>query len=102
MSDAVKERSEFERFMTEECSEYILPHETGDGRWVAIAPFLFTYGIISGPMANDEWRTGYDYRWCYASLIEAEIALAHWRAANYVGEPEGWHRRIPEPKEPHE
>ena len=53
-----------------------------EGRgWCGIKPFIFTFGIFHGAD-----NVGYSGRWCYATKVEAEIALKYW---NGVGDPIG-------------
>ena len=57
---------------------------TGD--YVAVIPFLFTYGVVTGP--PEHWYS-YADRWCYHRLAVAVAAATAWDG---TGEPEGWHR----------
>lgn len=65
---------------------YLLPTPIEGGRYMAIAPFMFTYAIITGEMGD---RTSMGDRWCYKDRRAAEEAFHAWDGQ---GEPEGWHR----------
>lgn len=58
-----------------------------DARFVAVVPFLYTWGVIVGPVVHA--ATGHDDRWCYKTLDVAVAAAWAWDGR---GEPEGWHR----------
>lgn len=70
-------------------NSYLAPTPMGNGRWCAIAPFMFTTAIITGRM-GDNW--GYADRWCFADIGKALHALFDWAAKDFEGEPQGWHR----------
>lgn len=55
-------------------------------RYVAVVPFLFTYGVVWGWL--DELRY-FEDRWCYHDLTAAVAAATVW---NGEQEPDGWHR----------
>lgn len=76
------------KFLREECC---YPHVvlTGDGRYAAIYPLMFTHAIIVGKVGD---RTGYDDRWCYEQDGSALAALVRWHLDRFEGEPDGWHR----------
>lgn len=57
------------------------------GGFVALCPFLFTWGIIA-----DVTEDGYHRRWCFHSLQEANAALEDWLASDAI-EPEGYVRK---------
>lgn len=54
--------------------------------YIAIIPFIYTYGIIKGRFDNE---LGYEDRWCYHDLEAAKKAFDEWDG---IGEPDGWHR----------
>ncbi|RYF08871.1 MAG: hypothetical protein EOO77_24840 [Oxalobacteraceae bacterium] len=58
----------------------------GDGRWVGLMRFAFTWAICTGRMGD---RHTYEDRWCYHDRSVAIAALEAWDGQ---GEPEGWHR----------
>lgn len=58
-----------------------------DLRYVAVIPFLFTWGVVWGYL--EEHGHFYEDRWCYHDLPTAIAAATDWRG---VGEPVGWHR----------
>ena len=62
--------------------------ELEDGKTACLAPFLFTWAIITGVSLN-----GYGDRWCYEDLNHASAAFKEW---NGVGEPshEGLTRKV--------
>lgn len=64
----------------------ILARRLDETRYVAIVPFLFTWGLIVGPT---RCTLGYDDRWCYRTLSLALAAATVWDG---TGEPQGWHR----------
>lgn len=55
-----------------------------DDRYVAIIPFIFTWGVVVGTT-----HLSYDDRWCYHHLPTAVAAAHVWDG---TGEPDGWHR----------
>lgn len=57
-----------------------------DRRYVAIIPFIYTWGLVWGYL--DEANT-YEDRWCYETLPEALLAAEAWEG---TGDPDGWHR----------
>lgn len=59
-----------------------------DERFVAVVPFLFTWGLIVGRKRRPFF---YDDRWCYHHHPTALVAAARWDGA---GEPQGWHRHV--------
>jgi len=65
-----------------------------NGEIVGLSKFLFTFGIVCG---LDE--TGYSYRYCYASALEAHEALVHWVVSG-ESEPSGYIKRKPERDRP--
>lgn len=56
------------------------------GRIVAIQQLVYTWALLA-----DVNLFGYEDRWCYHSLEQAEAALAAW-SGEYGTEPGGWHR----------
>jgi hypothetical protein len=58
-----------------------------EGTLVCLAPFLFTWAIISGVSLG-----GYQKRWCFASLCLAEGALRDWQQG-LTDEPKGYIRK---------
>lgn len=77
-------------FLVGECG-YLYPRRIPNDHYACVSPFLFTYGIITGPIGD---MAGYEERWCYHSLEEAVSALEEtdWDAG---GRPTGWIRHIP-------
>jgi hypothetical protein len=58
-----------------------------DHRYVAIAPFIYTVGIIRGDLTD---KAGYSDRWCYKNVQEALVHATIWTPDQ--AEPMGWHR----------
>lgn len=56
-----------------------------DGRVLAVAPQIFTYRLVIGPVGAG-WI---DDCWCYHDLRTAVDQVGTWDG---VGEPTGWHR----------
>jgi hypothetical protein len=52
----------------------------------AVAPFAFTYGILTGRIGN---YVGHDDQLCYETKGAAVAALNEWSG---VGQPAGWSR----------
>jgi hypothetical protein len=65
---------------------YRAVRDLGDGRYAALAPFLFTTAIITGRWGD---YIGLEDRWCYHTAFDAKAALEAWDG---LGEPTGWHR----------
>jgi hypothetical protein len=59
-----------------------------DGKIVGVHRFIFTHGLMVGLT-----KAGYDYRFCYGSLVEAQGALRDWKEKGFVGEPTGYIKR---------
>jgi hypothetical protein len=55
-----------------------------NGRLIGIAPFIYTWAIVA-----DLSTVGYEERWCYETLLDAQTAMLDWSGE---GEPTGWHR----------
>lgn len=55
-------------------------------RYVAVIPFLFTWGVTVGQLSDGYT---YDDRWCYHDVTLAVAAASVWDG---TGEPTGWHR----------
>lgn len=62
-----------------------LVRQLPDGRYVAVFPFLFTWGVVIGT----SWAT-YDDRWCYHDMELAIAAAFTWDGNG--DPPDGWHR----------
>lgn len=75
-----------------ECGWHLWPYgnqealvrRLADGRYVAVIPFIFTWGVVVGTT----WLS-YDDRWCYHHLGTAVAAAHVWDG---TGDPDGWHR----------
>ncbi len=67
--------------------EYINVVEFPSGRKAGLMSLMYTWAII----ADITWF-GYENRWCYSTLTDAQGALDDW---NGEGEPQGWHRHLP-------
>jgi hypothetical protein len=57
--------------------------------WVGLSRMIFTFAILRGRMDD---RSGHEDRWCYATDLDAVVALALWLTRDCQGEPEGWIR----------
>lgn len=77
---------EYLTFLSRECHYLAAKVLPGGTRWAAVAPLIATHAIVTGQMGDEH---GYDNRWCYASLVDAMMALHVWDGS---GEPTGWHR----------
>lgn len=82
-----REIVEFMQYLKVDCGYLVVrPCADDPSRWKAIAPFLYTYAILTGPMGD---RATVSDRWCYHSPEAAVLAFEHWDG---TGEPFGWHR----------
>ena len=64
---------------------YIAPQVVDDNTWVAIARFIYTWGILQGHAVDID--TGYSRRWCYGSAEEAVTALVEWKERGFKDKP---------------
>lgn len=80
-----EEQEKYFKFLIEEC-KYKDVKFINDSEWVAIAPYIFTHGILKGNI-ND--FVGYSNRWCYHTYEAAKKAIDEWSGE---GEPDGWHK----------
>lgn len=73
--------------LQEVCEEnhYLAGQLISPTRWVALAQFLFTVGILEGDKTPIE--IGYDRRFCYHDFVDALTALTEWKERNYEGKP---------------
>jgi hypothetical protein len=84
MIDAETEMKAF--LLTQGYQAIVFP---GDGRWVALAPMIYTTAILVGAIGD---QSSYDDRWCYDSHATAIVGLALWIVRQCQGEPTGWSR----------
>lgn len=52
---------------------YKFPRQLASGEWIALCPFIFTWGLVKG--LDD---IGYKERWCYGNINDALKAVANW------------------------
>lgn len=64
--------------------QYGMVRELDDDRYVAVVPFLFTWGLIWGH--KKEVLFGHSDRWCYKSFHIAFVAATVWDG---TGDPPG-------------
>jgi hypothetical protein len=85
MTDEVPADLLFLQWLIDECG-YLSPKPIGGGKYACVIPKIYTHAIAVGRIGD---CYGIDDSWCYASYVEAALALARWDGA---GEPEGWVR----------
>lgn len=68
---------------------YVAAYPSEDGRWIGVRPLIFHWTMHVGRIGDE---SGFDRRYCYATLPLALMALGEWKERNFEGEPSGWHR----------
>jgi len=70
-----------------ESNNYYCAHIIRDtpDRWVAIAKFIYTVGILEG--SERDLETGYTRRFCYPDFDEAVVALLEWQGRAFKDKP---------------
>lgn len=88
MTQAQPDASQEALWMAQLCKDnhYTDPVILPNGRYAAVAPFLFTHAIILGRIFD---KDSYQDRWCYKTYDLAKQAIEEWDG---TGEPTGWHR----------
>lgn len=87
-----RESLDFGSYMLASGYTFIVPID--DENYAAIAPFIYTTGIIRGRWLD---RNSFEDRWCYHSREAAQEALVAWflQVDGREPEPRGWHRHTP-------
>mgnify|MGYP001031230436 FL=1 len=80
----VMEELRFMNFLKSNDYSHVRP--IGNGRYAAIAQFMFSTAIVVGRIGN---YSCYEDRWCYKTAEDAIAALEAWDGQ---GEPQGWVR----------
>jgi hypothetical protein len=70
-------------------AQWSLVRRLDERRYVAVVPYLFTWGVIVGQLKGQGMF--HDERWCYHDLTNAVSAATVWDGH---GEPAGWHRHV--------
>lgn len=84
------ERGVWYRWQQESTHAPALISRLDPDRYIAVVPFLFTYGVVWGWIRGQGYS--YEDRWCYHGLGTAIAAATVWALTEGQGEPDGWHR----------
>lgn len=68
-----------------EANGYLAPQITPDNRWLAIAQFIYTAGILHG--TERDLEIGPSGRFCYHNIGDAAVAMAEWKDRDFKDKP---------------